>query len=149
MLVASALPTAAKGDRTMKVLKILLTLAIVYVAIVVAFESLLGYVQPQNDGTLIITTTDAEGNTSDRVLSRLEVDGKTYVAVNHWPRAWYKEALAHPDVQIQYQGATTSYLAVPVAGAEHDSVQSARPVPIFMRFLMGFAPRYFLRLDAV
>jgi len=133
----------------MKALKILLIIAAVYVGIVVVFESLLGFVQPQNDGTLVITTTDSDSNKNHRVLSRLEVDGKTYVAVNHWPRAWYKDALARPQVQINYEGTTTDHLAVPVEGAEHDRVQSLRPVPLPMRFLMGFAPRYFLRLDNV
>jgi len=133
----------------MKALKILLILAAVYVGIVVVFESLLGFVQPQNDGTLVIVTTDSDGNKNDRVLSRLEVDGKTYIAVNHWPRAWYKDALERPQVQITYEGKTTEHLAVPVEGAEHDRVQSQRPVPLPIRFLMGFAPRYFIRLDSV
>ncbi len=132
----------------MKALKILLIVAGVYVGIVVVFESLLGFVQPQNDGTLVIVTTDSDGNKNDRVLSRLEVDGSTYVAVNHWPRAWYKDALARPQVQVTYEGQTTQHLAIPVEGAEHDRVQSQRPIPLPMRFLMGFAPRYFIRLDS-
>lgn len=132
----------------MKALKIILILAAVYVGIVVVFESLLGFVQPQNDGTLVIVTTDDAGNKNDRVLSRLEVDGKTYVAVNHWPRAWYHDALARPAVKVSYNGETADYTAVPVEGAEHDRIQQQRPVPLPMRFLMGFAPRYFIRLDA-
>lgn len=131
----------------MKALKILLILAIVYVGIVVIFESLLGFVQPQNDGTLVITTTDDEGNASERVLSRLEVAGKTYVAVNHWPRAWYHDVLERPAVKVNYNGTTGDYVAVAVDGEEHDLVQATRPVPLPMRFLMGFAPRYFVRLD--
>lgn len=131
----------------MKALKIVLIVAAVYVGIVVIFESLLGFVQPQNDGTLVIVTTDDSGNQNERVLSRLEVAGKTYVAVNHWPRAWYRDALARPEVSVTYEGATNDYVAIPVEGAEHDLVQETRPVPIPMRFLMGFAPRYFLRLD--
>jgi len=131
----------------MKVLKIVLILAAVYVGIVVIFESLLGYAQPQSDGTLVIVTTDDDGSRNERVLSRLEFAGKTYVAVNHWPRAWYRDVLERPQVQITYEGSTGDYLAVPVEGAEHDQVQKARPIPLPMRFLMGFAPRYFVRLD--
>jgi len=131
----------------MKILKIVLILALVYVGIVVAFESLLGYAQPQNDGTLVISITDNDGASNDRVLSRLELDGKTYVAVNHWPRAWYRNALERPDVKVNYNGATTDHVAVPVSDAEHDRLQSTHPVPTTMRFLMGFAPRHFLRLD--
>lgn len=131
----------------MKALKIIVLLAVVYVGIVVVFESLLGFVQPQNDGTLLMVTTDKAGSKNERVLSRLEVEGKTYVAVNHWPRAWYKDALARPAVTVTYAGVTNDYVAVPVDGVEHDLVQATRPVPTAMRFLMGFAPRYFLRLD--
>ena len=131
----------------MKLLKILLVTALIYVGIVVLFESLLGYTQPQNDGTLVITTTNDEGEANERVLSRLELNDTTYVAVNHWPRAWYNDALARPQVQVQYNGEAGTYLAVPVAGPEHNQIQNKHPVPLPMRFLMGFAPRHFLRLE--
>ena len=136
---------------TMRLLKPILILAAIYIGIVVAFESLLGYVQPQNDGTLVITTTDDSGNTNQRVLSRLAIDETTYVAVNHWPRAWYRDALERPNVSVNFSegsGEAGDYLAVPVTQAEHDRLQSSHPVPLPMRFLMGFAPRHFLRLDA-
>ena len=68
-----------------------------YVGIVVAFESLIGFFQPAGEDTLVITTTDEDGNTNDRVLARLESSGKLYVAANHWPRAWYNQALKNPD----------------------------------------------------
>jgi len=131
----------------MKALKILLIVAVVYVGIVVLFESLLGYAQPENDGTLVISITDNAGESNDRVLSRLELDGTTYVAVNHWPRAWYNNALERPDVKVNYNGTTSDHVAVPVSDAEHARLQSTHPVPVAMRFLMGFAPRHFLRLD--
>ncbi len=132
----------------MKIIKILLIVAAVYVGIVVAFETFIGYAQPQNDGTLVIVTTDEDGNENPRVLSRLEVDGQAYVAVNHWPRSWYHDVLDHPQVEITFGGETGSYVAVPVEGAEHDKVMAAHPIPTPVRFLMGFAPRYFVRLDA-
>ena len=131
----------------MKIVKILAIVAVVYVGIVVAFETLIGTLQPQNDGTLVITTTDDDGNRNPRVLTRLEVDGKLYVAVNHWPRAWYHNALDRPDVHVAYADVDAPHLAVPVEGAEHDAVQQARPRGFVFSFLMGFAPRYFLRLD--
>ena len=36
--------------------KILIGLLVLYVLIVVGFESMLGYTQPENQGTLVITT---------------------------------------------------------------------------------------------
>ena len=53
-----------------------------YVGLVVAFESLIGIIQPANDSTLVITTFDADGTSHDRVLSRLESEGRLYVAAN-------------------------------------------------------------------
>jgi len=54
-----------------------------YVGLVVVFESLLGIVQPASDGTLVITTMDADGTAHERVVSRIESGGRLYVAANH------------------------------------------------------------------
>ena len=119
----------------------------VYVLLVVAFESLLGYFQPQSPDTLVITTVGADGATHDRVLSGLESDGRSYVAVNHWPRAWYRRALDNPDVKITRDGETADYVAIPVSGEEHARVAQDNPTGIVFRLLTGFPPRYFVRLD--
>lgn len=131
----------------MKAVKIVAALLLAYVAIVVIFESLIGYFQPQDQSTLVITTFDADGTGHDRVLSRLENDDALYVAVNHWPRAWYRRALENPAVRITQDGAAKDYVAVLIAGEEHDRIAAAHPIPTGARFLMGFAPRRFLRLD--
>lgn len=131
----------------MKALKILLVLVLVYVGIVVVFESLLGILQPANEGTLVITTTDEDGNPNDRVLSRLESEGQLYVAANHWPRAWYRQALQNPDVQVALDGEKRDYRAVPATPAEHDRLMAEHGHGIVFRILTGFPPRYFVRLD--
>lgn len=131
----------------MKVLKILAVLFLVYVGVVVAFESLLGVFQPRPESTLLITTFDDDGAPHDRVVSRLESDGHLYVAANHWPRAWYHRALEHPDVQATLDGERRDYTAVPVTGAESERVARGNPLPLPFRILTGFPPRYFLRLD--
>lgn len=131
----------------MKVVKILVILGIVYVGIVVAFESLIGYFQPEGQSTLVIVTTDADGNPHPRVVARLESDGHLYVAANHWPRAWYRQALDNADVSVEADGETRAYRAVPVTGAEHDRVDEEHPLGPLVRFLTGYPPRYFLRLD--
>ena len=131
----------------MKAVKIVAILLIAYVAIVVLFESLLGYFQPQAEDTLVITTFDGEGDGHDRVLSTLEMGDTLYVAVNHWPRAWYRRAVANPSVQVTRDGATGDYMAVEVVDEEHDRVAATHPIPAVARFLMGYAPRRFLRLD--
>lgn len=133
----------------MKIVKILAIVALVYVLLVTVFESLLGYFQPQGPGTLTITTTDADGEPHDRVLSELESDGKVYVAVNHWPRAWYGHLLASPEVGITRggEGAKQAYTAVPVTGDEKAQVAADNPAGIVFRVLTGFPPRHFIRLE--
>ena len=133
----------------MRVVKILGIVALVYVLLVTVFESLLGYFQPQGPGTLVITTTDADGNPHDRVLSELESGGKVYVAVNHWPRAWYGHVLANPDVTVRRGEEPTehSYTAVAVAGEEEARVAADNPTGVVFRVLTGFPPRHFVRLD--
>ncbi len=131
----------------MKALKIVTILVFVYLAIIVTFESLLGYFQPADQSTLVITTTDGKGVASDRVVARLESDGRLYVAANHWPRAWYQQAAENPQVQVTLDGETATYLAVPVTGAEHDRVNSEHRLGLGFRILTGFPPRYFYRLD--
>jgi hypothetical protein len=127
--------------------KVIAILVLLYVAYVAAFETWLGHAQPMGGSSLVITTTDADGTAHDRVLSRLETDGKLYVAANHWPRAWYRRALANPEVRITADGATHHYRAVPVTGAEHDRVEAEHRHGLGFRIQTGFPPRYFLRLD--
>ncbi len=131
----------------MKAVKLIAILFLVYVGIVIAFESLIGYFQPEGETTLVITTTDQDGTPKDRVLSRLESNGQLYVAANHWPRAWYKRALENPNVQVTLNGEKGDYLAVPVTGEEHDRVNGDNSVSMMFRILTGFPPRYFVRLD--
>ncbi|MCZ6641081.1 MAG: nitroreductase/quinone reductase family protein [Gammaproteobacteria bacterium] len=131
----------------MKVVKVVVILALVYVGIVVVFESLLGYFQPAGQSTLVITTTDDEGNTNDRVLSALQSNGQLYVAVNHWPRAWYSQVLENPQVQVALDGEKADYLAVAVEDEEHRRVDREHSLGIFIRILTGFPPRYIVRLD--
>lgn len=131
----------------MKAVKIVVIAALVYVGIVVAFESSLGYFQPTAESTIVITTFEANGARHERVVSGLESDGRLYVAANHWPRAWYERALENPDVEATVDGAEGKYRAVPVTGAEHDRVARENSLPLPFRILTGFPPRYFVRLD--
>jgi len=131
----------------MKLLKILVIVFLVYVGIVAAFESLLGYIQPQPDNTIVITTFEDDGAPHERVVSRLESEGDLYVAANHWPRAWYHRALENPRVDVTDDGQDKAYRAVPVTGGEYDRVDAEHPLPLVFRILTGFPPRHFVRLE--
>jgi len=128
-------------------MKILVSLAILYACVVAGFESLIGFIQPAGGSTLLLTTFDADGVAHDRVLARLDTDGKIYVSANHWPRAWYRRALANPDVQATMGGVKGNYRVVSVDGAEAERVEGDHPHSIWFRIVTGFPPRYFVRLD--
>jgi hypothetical protein len=118
-----------------------------YVGLVVTFEFVFGYFQPENPATLVMTTFEADGTPHDRVLERYETDGQLYVSASHWPRAWYRRALDNPEVQVVLKGATGDYLAIPVSGDEHERVVEAYPAFVVFRILAGFPPRRVVRLD--
>ncbi len=127
-------------------------LSVPVAAAAVVFESLvvaLGPLQIQNIGlpVLVITTTAPDGSSTDRVLGYVESNGQLYVAANHWPRAWYHRALENPRVQVTLNGENAGYLAVPVTGEELDRIRVEYRMPTVVRFLTGFPPRSFLRLD--
>ncbi len=104
--------------------------------------------QPEIDGsTIVITTTDADGTSRERVLSPIDDDGRLFVAANHWPRAWYRRALADPEVSVTRDGQTTDYLAVPVSEEERERLLDDSGFPRVGYLFTGFAPRQFLRLD--
>ena len=84
----------------------------------------------------MITTFDSDGTGHDRVVSRLDTGGQVYVSANHWPRAWYRRALPHPDVQATIDGKKADYRAVPVTGDEHEHVEHG--LGIGFRILTGF-----------
>ena len=129
--------------------KILIGLLALYVLIVVGFESMLGYTQPENQGTLVITTFD-EGEPHDRVVSRILIDDELYVAVNHWPRLWYWQLLDEPVVRIRYGDVDGMFRAVPVEGQRaFERVEQARPLSLQFRILTGFPPRHFVQLVEV
>ena len=105
--------------------------------------------QPENIGveTIVLTTTDADGESHERVLSPIDYDGRLFVAANHWPRAWYRRALENPDVRVTRNGETTDYRAVAVSEEERERLLDESGFPLVAYVFTGFAPRQFLELD--
>ena len=138
----------------MRVLELLAIGLGAYLALVVAFESLVGImgkrqaargVQP-GESWLVITTSDERGST-DTVVAGVESGGQLYVAANHWLHGWYDRAIANPDVEVTRGGGRLAYRAVPVTGEEQARIARDYRLPWAIRFLTGFPPRSFLRLD--
>jgi hypothetical protein len=120
---------------------------VAYAIAVAVFELDIGVSQPQSSTTLVMHTFESDGSTHERVLDRIEDSGALFVAANHWPRAWYRQALANPDVEVIVDGVTSNYRAVPVSLAQEQQLQQRYPLGFRTRFLTGFPPRHFLRLD--
>ncbi|MCB1685479.1 MAG: nitroreductase/quinone reductase family protein [Pseudomonadales bacterium] len=137
----------------MKLLKWLGGILAVYVVFVVVFEAgYLGTMQPSfEEGgipMLVLTTTDDSGKPLDRMLASFETDGRLYVSAHHWTRGWYERALKNPQVRVNIGGVAGDYTAVHVGGEEFERVAATHPLPLVVRFLMGFPPlRDILRLD--
>src|SRR5262245_37653083 len=138
----------------MKAVRLLAIALAAYAGLVVAFESFVvitGRRQVErgvapDEGWLVLTTRDAQGS-HETVVAGVEIDGRLYVAANHWPRAWYDRAVANPEVETTRAGETTSWTATPVTGAERDLVAREYDLPWAVRLLTGFPPRSFLRLS--
>ena len=134
-----------------RLIKILITLAVIYVGIVVIFETWLGYAQPQGAENLVITVTEDDGSKSKRVLSLFQSQGELYLAANHWPRAWFRQAKKNPNVHIEFGGDRAAqsgdYTVTLIEGADHDRVLNDNRIPFIGRFLMGFPPREFMLLE--
>lgn len=129
----------------MKIAKIIFVLIGIYIGIVVLFESSLGYFQPENSSTLTITTFD-QGQSHTRVVSKVESEGVLYIAANHWPRAWFRQTLANPQIEAMIDGESGRYLAVLMEGEEHERLIVDKYPGLVFRTLTGFPPRYFLKL---
>jgi hypothetical protein len=133
----------------MQIIEILLIVLLVYVGFVGLMEALIGFIQPQMDEGVRLTTTDAEGRTSERMLAGARFDGRLYVGSNHWLRGWYRQALAEPRVLVEVDGVEGAYSAVSLEGKERARVSDAYRMGFVLRFICGFAPSKFLRLDPV
>ncbi len=70
----------------MRALKIFGVVILGYLVFVVLVESTLAFFQPEDADTFVITTTDEDGISTDRVLVRNISQGQLYASVNHWPR---------------------------------------------------------------
>ncbi len=125
-----------------------------YLGLVIAFETLVVImgarqaargVQP-GEARIVIAISDANGS-ADTVVAGVESDGQLYVSANHWLRGWYRRVLENPDVDVTRAGERLAYRAIPVSGAERERIARDYHLPWAIRFLTGFPPRSFLRLD--
>ncbi len=121
-----------------------------YLVLVVGLQIFVGVVQFEARHGLTITTIDDAGDPRERELGRYELDGRVYVSAHDWPRTWYREARARPRVTATIERMRGELRAVPVVDVDRiEGLETAFPLPLWFRFVTGFAPRAFLRLDPV
>ena len=125
-------------------------LFLVYVGSIVWFEARLGYNQPKGNTSLVIATFSDDSERYERVLRLEKIDGRNYIAANHWPHAWYNQVINNPNVEVKLPGAGSfeNYLAVPLKGNGEEHVRRVYSFGLEFRFRTSFPPRYFLRLDS-
>ena len=143
----------------MKLLKWLGIVAAVYVTFVFVFEGfVLGYLQPNSVPdylkdrveVIVLRTADSSGAVSRRRVAGFEMDGKLYASAHHWPRGWYHNAVADPEIIVEKDDVAADFIAVPITGEEFERVAAGFPLSFPVRFAMGFPPkRDILRLDPV
>ena len=143
----------------MKLFKWLGILAIVYIVFVFFFEGfVLGYLQPNSVPdylkdrveVIVLRTADSSGEVSRRRVAGFEMDGKLYASAHHWPRGWYNNAVANPEIIVEIDDVAADFIAVPITGEEFERVADGFPLSFPVRFAMGFPPnRDILRLDPV
>jgi hypothetical protein len=86
--------------RTRGLLVGLFGLFLLYAGYVAYAEARLGYLQPHGGSTIVIATFD-DGARRERVVRLTRLEGRNYIAAQHWPRAWYRQALATPQIEVK------------------------------------------------
>lgn len=127
----------------------IVVLLLIYVGSIIWFETQLGVNQPQGSTSLVLATFSPDNERHERVLRLEQIDGNNYIAVNHWPRRWYGNALNNPNVEVKMPGEDSfgPYVAVPLEGAELERISEEYSFGFEFRFRTGFPPRRFLRLE--
>ena len=94
-----------RSDKIVKWLAITVgVLFLVYVGSIAWFEVRLGYNQPQGNTSLVIATFSDDNERHERVLRLEKIEGRNYIAANHWPRAWYNQVINNRNVEVKLPG---------------------------------------------
>jgi len=130
----------------MLILEIVLYIALGYVLLLLLLEGVIWKTQPDMEGGVTLHI-NVGNEIVQRKLFGLELDNKLYVSSNHWFRGWYHAVLQDPDIHVERDGKTQSYLAIPVEPHERTEIAKHYDMGFGLRLLCGFAPQRFLRLE--
>lgn len=134
----------------MKYLKYLYFLPLVYLAVVVLFETSLILVQPEFEQTMRLNYVSPAGERVEKIVVQLNSGGNLYASANHWPRKWYRDVLLNPNVNIIIDSVEVPYVVTRVTDKEeYERVDTDHRHGLGFRLLTGFAPREIVRFDLV
>ena len=130
-------------------------LAAVYFSIWLLFGSAVGYLQPQDEGTAVLSTFDADGVAHQTVVRPVvDEQGQIWILSGQWFRSWYNRALSNPNVQLQHSEVSTAYVATPIDDSDQiERVLGRRGADVnpigalLYRSLFLFAPIKVLKLE--
>ena len=140
----------------MRIVRIAVITLAVYVTLGLLVGGLIGYFQPQDDGTTRLRTVDANGQKHETVLRVHEDEsGQVWLLSGQWFRGWYNRALDNPNVELIRDEKVTAFRAVDVddTGTIDSVVRLRRRSEStggwwMERAVFLFAPFKVLRLDA-
>ena len=133
----------------------LASLAAIYLVLWIGLGTAIGYFQPQDNGTAVVTTFDSSGAAFDTVIRPVKSEGgQIWLLSGQWFRSWYTRALENKKIELQIDGITTTYWAIAVVDEQEiadvlkirfEGVSNTR-INIG-RFLFLFAPVKIIRLE--
>jgi hypothetical protein len=98
-----------------RVLKVTTFVILGYVVLALALGGLIGYLQPQREGTLVLRVFDESGEGRETVLRQIVMEnGERYLWSAKWFRGWYYKALDNPAVELTVDGTTSDWIALEV-----------------------------------
>ena len=128
----------------------------VYLSVWLLFGAAIGHLQPEDEGTAVLTTFDPDGHAHQTVVRPVvDGDGNIWVLSAQWFRSWYDRALNHPVIELQRDGRSRRYQAVPVEDGDLRSVLNHRrdkrdtTANFFYRALFLYAPIKALKLEPI
>lgn len=95
--------------------RILLGVLVGYVVLALAFDAFVGVSQIGLGGPEgVLHTTDADGKVHETRMIVLRDGDQLWVQSGHHFRGWYHRLVAHPEVELDFEGETRPSTAVPL-----------------------------------
>lgn len=145
------------SEMTMRKTRLILAcLLAAYLVLGLTFGGLVGYLQPEDDGTAVIRTFDPDGTAHETVVRPVtDEDGQIWILSGQWLRSWYHRAVENPAVELLKNNELKPFRVTVIEDEEQiEKVMTLRrgkasATGVFLyRALFFFAPIKILKLEA-